>query len=371
MPAPRTWWLVDLALAVALSLGALAGGRSRGTDWAPLAVLLVTAPLAVRRRWPLNGFALQLLGAALIGRISAAPPAALLAIAVGGFTATAVTGKWPRVLGAVGMAGIAVLLHMWAGSGSSILLLLTIWLLVSAVRALWLRSQTAEQFASALHREQEARSALVLKTERARIARELHDVIGHHVSVMMIQAGAARHAVPDRPDATTALLEVEGAGRQTMTELRRLLELLHAEPGNGDDALDDELSPQPGLAELEPLVARIRTAGLPVTLSTEGMACPLDPGLELAAYRVVQEALTNALKYAGDALTEATVTYEAGGLAVTVCDHGGGSTDARDGTGRGLLGLRERVALYHGRFEAGSRTDGGYRVHAYFPFEAS
>ena len=367
----RRWWLVDAALAVLLSLAALAGGWSQGTIWAPLTVLLVTVPLAVRRRWPLTGFAVQLLGTALIGRISAAPPAALLAIAVGGFTATAVTGRWPRVLAATGMAGIAVLIHLWTGSGSSVLLLLTIWLLVCAVRALWLRSQTAEQFASALRREQEARGALALKTERARIARELHDVIGHNVSVMMIQAGAARHAVADRPDVTTALLEVESAGRQTMTELRRMLELLDAEPGNGDAPPEDELSPQPGLAELVPLVARIRAAGLPVNLSTQGTAHPLDPGVDLAAYRVVQEGLTNALKYAGGALTEATVTYQPDGLAVTVCDRGdAGSADGRDGSGRGLLGLRERVALYHGRFEAGRRPDGGYRIHAYFPFEA-
>ena len=367
----RTWWLVDAALAALLSVAALAGGWSPGNGWSPLALLLVTVPLAVRRRWPLAGFAVQLLGTALIGRVSAAPPAALLAIAVGGFAATAVTGRWPRVVAALGVAGIAVLVHMWTGTGSSLLLLLTIWLLVCAVRALWLRSQTAEQFASALRREQEARGALALATERARIARELHDVIGHNVSVMMILAGAARQAVAAQPDVNTALLEVESAGRQTMTELRRMLELLDAEPGSGNALAGDELSPRPGLAELEPLVARIRAAGLPVSLSTEGAARPLDPGVDLAAYRVVQEGLTNALKYAGGTPTEATVAYRPGGLDVTVCDRGDdGSADGRDGSGRGLLGLRERVALYHGRFEAGRRPDGGYRIHAYFPFEA-
>ncbi len=368
----RTRWSVDAALAALLSLAVLASVWSPGPGWAWFEALLVAVPLAVRRRWPLTCFAVQLAGLALAGRISAAPPAALLAIAMGGFTATAVTGRWPRVLAAVGMTGIAILIHRWTGTGSSVLLLVAIWLLVYAVRTLWLRSQTAEQFASALRREQEARSALAVKAERARLTRELHDVIGHNVAVMMIQAGAARLAVDDRPDVSTALREVESAGRETMIELRRMLDLLDAEPGSGGDPPEDELSPQPGLTELDSLVSRVRAAGLPVSLAIEGTSRRLDPGVDLAAYRVVQEGLTNALKYAGGASTVATVAYDPAGLTVTVRDHGrAGAADGRDGSGRGLLGLRERVALYHGRFEAGRQPDGGYRVHAYFPFEPS
>jgi signal transduction histidine kinase len=369
-PVRLNQWLVHAAVVVALSLIALAGGWTHRTGWAPVAILMITVPLAGRRRWPLTCFAVQLVGIAVIGRISSAPPVILLAIAIGGFTATAVSGRWPRVLAGVGMAGIAVLIHLWTGSGSSVMLLLTIWLLVCAVRSLWLRSQSAEKFALALRREQEARGALALKTERARIARELHDVIGHNVSVMMIQAGAARHAVSDRPEVNTALLEVEGAGRQTMTELRRMLELLGSESGTGDGDADEDLSPQLGLAHVEPLVARVRAAGLPVQLSTEGAARPLEPGVDLAAYRVVQEGLTNALKYAGGSPTEATIAYRADGLSVAIRDDGGPiQVEGRDGSGRGLLGLRERVALYHGRFEAGRQRDGGYRIAAFFPFE--
>jgi signal transduction histidine kinase len=369
-PVRLDQWLVDAAVVAALSVLALAGGWTHRTGWAPVAALMVTGSLAGRRRWPLICFAVQLVGAALIGRISSAPPFILLAIAIGGFTATGVSGRWPRILAGVGTVGIAMLLHLWTGSGSSVMLLLTVWLLVCAVRSLWMRSQTAEQFALALRREQEARGALALKTERARIARELHDVIGHNVSVMMIQAGAARHAVRDQPEVNTALLEVEGAGRQTMTELRRMLELLDSEPGAADGDADEDLSPQLGLAHLEPLVARIRAAGLPVRLTTEGTMRPLEPGVDLAAYRVVQEGLTNALKYAGGAPTEAIIAYGADGLTVAIRDHGGPmQVEGRDGSGRGLLGLRERVVLYHGRFEAGRQRDGGYRIDAFFPFE--
>jgi len=361
--------LVDAAMVVAFTLAAVAAGWPQHSGHGLATVPLVALPLAGRHRWPLTCFALLLLGVGLTGPLSAAPAVLMLALGIGGYSAVGVTGRWPRIMAGAGTVSVLLLMHFSRTSGSSAVLPVAAWLLALAVRLLWLRAQTAEQHAEALRREHRAQQALAVETERARIARELHDVLGHNVSVMMIQAGAARHAVQGQPEVSQALLEVEAAGRQAMSELRHLLRLLGPD---GSDSERDGLSPQPGLEHLDPLVDRICAAGLPVNLTVLGRVRSLEPGLDLAAYRVVQEGLTNALKYAGGAPTEVAVAYEPTGLSVTVRDRGGsGGHEARDGSGRGLLGLRERVALYHGQFQAGRLDDGGYQIHAYFPAEAS
>jgi signal transduction histidine kinase len=199
-----------------------------------------------------------------------------------------------------------------------------------------------------------------IEAERARIASELHDVVTHNVSVMLVQAGAARTVLASSPaDATDALLAVEASGRTAMTELRNLLGLLSP---SADD--DEAFCPQPGLGELKDLVSRVTEAGLPVELKITGTARPLSPGADLAAYRVVQEALTNVLRHAGKMETVVMVEWDEQ-LVITVSDSGRGS---RAGIpGRGLIGLRERLELYEGTLEAGPCPGGGWRVRAVVP----
>lgn len=234
----------------------------------------------------------------------------------------------------------------------------------------------------ALEREQGEALRRAVEHERARIARELHDVVTHNVSVMIIQAGAARKIMKTSPEqAGEALLAVEAGGRAAMTELRHVMGLLTMadDDGGGEGADGDvdlvgtdlELAPQPGLDQLELLVGRVRDAGLPVDLTVAGAFRPLPPGLELAAYRVVQEALTNTVKHASGATAVVTVEYGPQWLRVEVTDTGGppGAGTAA-GSGRGLLGLRERLAVHDGTLHCGPRLTGGYRVEALIPLEA-
>ena len=202
--------------------------------------------------------------------------------------------------------------------------------------------------------------------ERARIARELHDVVAHHVSVMVVQAAGARRVIEKDPAlARDALEAVEQAGRTALDEMRRMLEVLRADEAG--------VGPQPGLADLDRLVAQVRETGLPVELTFEGMDRPLPAGMDLAAYRIVQEALTNAVKHAGKATARVTVRHESEALDIEVTDDGRGAAapllaGAVEG-GHGLIGMRERVALYSGELETGPVFPGGYRVHARFPLE--
>nr|WP_246157573.1 histidine kinase [Catellatospora sichuanensis] len=216
----------------------------------------------------------------------------------------------------------------------------------------------------------EAAVAAALAAERDRIARELHDIVSHNVSLMIIQAGAARQVVTGAPqDATEALLAVESSGREAMSELRALLGVLSA----GDDG-EDDLTPQPGMGRLEELVDRVAFAGLPVDLTVEGQPRPLPPGIDLTAYRVIQEALTNALKHASGARAEVHVRYTDRHLRLEVLNTGPSvltgqavPPSAPAETGRGLLGLRERVAAFGGHLDARRRLGGGFRVRARIP----
>ncbi|MFD5326847.1 sensor histidine kinase [Streptomyces sp. NPDC127092] len=241
-----------------------------------------------------------------------------------------------------------------------------------------LRTDEGRTRLSTLEREQAEALRRAVEHERARIARELHDVVTHSVSVMIIQAGAARKIMKSSPDeADEALLAVEAGGRAAMTELRHVMGLLtmadEGERTGGDAHLANtvaELAPQPGLGQLEKLVGRVRDTGLPVDLTVTGPPRPLPPGLELAAYRVVQEALTNTVKHASGATAAVTVEYGPDRLRVEITDTGGHpNADATTGNGRGLIGLRERLAVYDGTLNTGRRLTGGYRVEALIPLE--
>ncbi|MEU4622624.1 histidine kinase [Actinoplanes sp. NPDC023801] len=227
-----------------------------------------------------------------------------------------------------------------------------------------------------LEREREAAAHAAVGEERARIARELHDIVSHNVSVMIVQAGAAREVLATMPEeAAAALAAVERAGRDTMTELRHLLGLLAPDAGGADG--NSDLAPQPTLARLTPLVDRIAFAGLPVEVRVSGEPRPLPAGIDVTAYRIVQEALTNALKHGTGGKAEVTIRYAAHALRVEVLTTGpsvltgGAPPPAGDGAGRGLTGLRERIAVYGGDLDARRRLGGGYRVRARLPLDAS
>jgi signal transduction histidine kinase len=237
-----------------------------------------------------------------------------------------------------------------------------LWFAGSAVRDRQLRADILEERASRLERERELSTRVALADERQRIARELHDVVAHSVSVMVVQAGAARTLLTRQPkQSEQALLAVESSGREALGELRRLLGLLteaDAEPA---------LAPQPGLDQLDRLVERVGQAGLPVDVRIDGTPKPLPPGLDLTAYRIVQEALTNTLKYARGAHAQVRLEFDDRELRLEVVDTGGSASHNSTGAGRGLLGMRERVAVYGGDLETSHRREGGFVVRARLP----
>jgi len=214
--------------------------------------------------------------------------------------------------------------------------------------------------AEALEREQELRVREAAELERATIARELHDVVAHKVSVMVVQAGAERSILDPAATSTEETLRtIEETGREALVELRRLLGVLRS----GES---QSLAPQPTLADVDALVAQVRDAGVDVELRIEGERRRLAPGVELSAFRIVQEALTNVLKHAGGAHALVALRFEAAELEIEVRDEGGGEHAPGPGTGHGLLGIRERVALHGGRVDAGPTRD-GYSVRAWLP----
>ena len=218
-------------------------------------------------------------------------------------------------------------------------------------------------FRTSREREEEnARQAVI--NERVRIAREIHDVVAHHVSVMGIQAGGARRVLPQQPEkAKEALSLIESSSRQAVSELHRLLGFLR------QGQKTDELSPQPSLRQLRALVNDMQEAGLPVEVKVEGTERPLPPGIDLSAYRIIQEALTNTLKHAGAAKATVNIRYENSAIELEINDNGKGLTqaDGQEFRGKGMMGMRERVNLHGGRFEAGNIPEGGFSVRVTLP----
>ncbi|HEX6699895.1 MAG TPA: sensor histidine kinase [Gaiellaceae bacterium] len=232
------------------------------------------------------------------------------------------------------------------------------WLLGDNLRTHRAYLRELEARADRLEREQEESVRRAATEEQARIARELHDVIAHNVSVMVVQAAAADDVFETQPDrAREALRAIEGTGRSALTELRRLLGVVR--PTVADFA------PQPGLAGLDALVEGVRATGLPVTLRVEGDLDDLPAGLDLSAYRIVQEALTNAIKHADASRADVRVRRTDDRVELEVIDDGAGPSG--NGRGQGLIGMRERASLLGGEVEAGPKPDGGFRVKASLP----
>ena len=333
------------------------------------AALLWTLPLLLRRRFPLAAPAVVF---ATLAVEAVVPGEAVTSSQVNGFTllvAFAVAGmvsdfRSALAGAAIGYAAASVIILVERPPVSGTWAILTFGAVSWAIgRTLVERAQRAahlQERADRLAREQE----VAVAGERARIARELHDVIAHSVSVMTVQAGAARLLLEEDPSrAREPLVSVEETGRQALAEMRRLLGILRAEDQPA------ALAPQPGVADISPLVEQLRAAGLPVDVVIDGDPRALPPGIDLVAYRVVQEALTNALKHAGAARAEVSIRYGATALEVSVVNDGHVASDG--GGGHGIVGMRERVALYGGAFEAGPRRGGGYSVRARLPLEAA
>jgi signal transduction histidine kinase len=393
-PRPRqnlVPWLVDATIALglsALSLITVASGAPAAGGSDPLSItllLLETLPLIVRRRWPIPVLAVTLAAtvshAFLVeGQIVNESLGALVAL----FT---VAERYDRrvsvAAGAVAAASFAVVIFSRsAGAQLAVTGFLSTMLAVVVVLGLGDWSRTRRRYAAAIEenarlleagRDDRARRAV--EDERERIARELHDIVTHHVSVIVIQAGAGLTALDRRPDGTRSALEaIDRTGREALTDMRRMLGILGETRGSDGEASGGEArEPMPGLERLGRLIEEVRAAGLPVELSIDGARRPLDAGMELSAYRIVQEALTNALKHARGARARVRLSYSPRALEIEVTDEGGsGQRDVGEAahSGRGVIGMRERVALYDGEFEA-APTATGFRVRARLPIDAA
>jgi signal transduction histidine kinase len=359
--------VADVALALVVSIVAVLEAISG--PWGTPAVLLMTLPLIWRRRQPLAVF--LLIAAVAVGVFQQAPYAGLTAVMIAAYSVGTYSLHRLLSLGVIFATATIIATVFHAGwpplpdASAPYVIVLSMWLVGNAIRSRQLRADALADKATRLEREREQATREAVAAEHARIARELHDVVAHSVSVMVVQAGAARHILNKSPhQADEALRAVESSGREAMAELRHLLGLLNHE----DDQIT--LTPQPGLDQLDSLVRRVGEAGLPITLHVEGRPCPLPPGLDLAAYRIVQEALTNALKHADLARTDVILEYREGELKIEILDDGPGRSAGADaGAGHGLVGMRERVALYGGTLEAGPRLERGYAVRAWLPLD--
>jgi signal transduction histidine kinase len=369
-----------------------------GTDLgAFVLVLVLCAPLILRRRYPL-AVLWTTIGASLLVLVPGAIdrpnlyPCVVLASLIALFSAAAYS---PHRLPALAGPPVVALLGLWlvAVPGPYLpFLVLAPVVAAAGGHHLWKRRAGEDRERMAAQAREQAQALRdAAAGERARIARELHDVVTHHVSVMVIQAGAARLVLAGSPQGDTrqdeareALLAVESTGRAALTELRHVMGLLApagdptaADSGDTDDGQGALVAaPQPGLERLPVLVGRMRDAGVPVRLTVSGDVRPIADGVGLAAYRVVQEALTNTVRHAAGAAATVVVEVTPEHLRIEVTDTGGHATTRKPGGpggpgGRGLIGLRERLAVYGGTLHTEARPGAGYRVEAQIPLEAA
>jgi signal transduction histidine kinase len=374
---------------------------SNAAEWpSPLTLLgaiLTTAPLAFRRIYPITAFCVIL--AAVIGTSGQATSITFAAVILAAYSAVAYSAFRQLSLLSV-LAGAVVVTAIYPDTTppvperfTAVLVLLPTVAVGIAIRVWRRRAGESAERLRLREAEHEAETRRAVELERARIASEMHDVVTHNVSVMVVQAGAARRVLDSSPDdARGALLAVEASGRTAMTELRHLLGLLA--PAGDDErgpaemttlpgpdgapvTSDAALTPQPGAARIPALLARVCETGMPVELSVHapaGTPRALPPGIDLAAFRIVQEALTNVMKHAGQARTTVRLEYRARDLLITVSDDGrppdsGPAAGPPGPAGRGLIGLRERIGVYGGELDAGPRPGGGWRLAARIPVE--
>jgi len=339
-------------------------------------VLLINLPLAWRRRHPLAVG--TLVAAAAIGYGIAPYPDLGVPVPLGALVAfyTAMAYSPRRIATLIGAGACAVALGGMllpvtdadpVDFAFVALLLGATWALGDSARTRRAYTAELEARAARLERERELEASRAAAEERARIARELHDMIAHHVSMMVVQAEAGPVVVEREPATAAQAFDSIGAiGRQALAEMRRLLGVLRSD----DDRSGPSLGPQPGLDQLPALVEQAREAGLEARLEVQGEPRPLPPGMDLSAYRIVQEALTNAVRHAGPSTARVLIRYGDADLRLEVRDDGLGPR-AGNGAGHGLIGMRERVNLFGGELDAGPRPDGGFAVAARLPLPSS
>jgi signal transduction histidine kinase len=374
----RTYWfdlLIALLAIVAMldvALGRGSPGAPTTTLWFCLPAIAILVPAVIaRRRFPFAGPAAYWLlaaGISFVDPLLIPYPEALFPI---GLATAFLLGNLRDVrcagLGlAIVVGAAATLIYNIPGHSVSQLVFVPLdfavaWVAGFAVRARAEQAEVAESRATQAEQERDAATRVAVAEERARIARELHDIVAHAVSVMVLQVGAVRHQLPDAmAEDRDALTGVEQAGRAALAEMRRLLTVMRRD---GDGV---ELAPQPGLDGLDSLVKEIGRAGLPVELHVDGERVPLPRGIDLSAYRIVQEGLTNALKHARATHAQVTVRYAPHEVGIEVRDNGTGATSS-DGHGHGLIGIRERVRLYGGEMTAGTTNGSGFTLSTRLP----
>lgn len=377
----------DVILAVALLalVEVVVLNRGHATHLAtPVAALLAAGtavPVVWRRRAPLAVLAITGISLLVLIAAEGAPgPEAFGPIVALYTVATRCARRVTLAAAAVGVVGLLAAGAVGPGGGGALqlvfpaVLLAVVWLVGDNVRVR--RAYVAELTARAERAEadRDHELARAAEQERLRIARELHDVIAHHISVIAIQASGLRlrgitgaaAADADRV-ADAAVVAIEHTSRQALAELRRLLGVLR----HSGDAHSAVLSPQPGLAQLDDLLDQVRAAGLPVTVRLHGKPVTLPEALDLSAYRLIQEALTNVLKHEGPVATDVVIRYDADRLSISVTNAAGPVASDSSHVGHGLIGMRERVAMFGGQLSAGPQPDHGYQVVAELPLAAT
>jgi signal transduction histidine kinase len=371
----RAFEALVVTFAVASVVEALAAQHVQNRAVVALLAVGWTLPFALRPRYPLWAPLVALAFLAAFALISpersisslTMPFVAALAAAV---SLGLVADRRHSIAGWAAVIATAAVVSSKSGSAYSdffwsTLILTLAWFFGSALGSRTEQARELTERVAAAEHDRATAAERATAEERARIARELHDVVAHSVSVMVVQASGVRRLLKDEQHREReALLSVEQIGRQALTEMRRMLGVMRS----GEEAPAAALAPQPGLQHLDRLIAQVEEAGLPVTLRVEGDRPDLSPGVDLSAYRIVQEGLTNALKHAKGAHAEVVVRYIDSSVELEIADNGPGAPSG-DGQGHGLVGMRERVALYGGTIEAGPRAGGGFVLRAELPVD--
>jgi signal transduction histidine kinase len=362
---------IEMALEVGIRYGA-PDGPTTPRWFAVPATALIVLPLLARRRFPFAAPAALWGLAAVLSFVDGRLVVVTTTASIAGLVAAFLLGNLPdrtqaRAGLVVVLAGAVILMYNNPSHTIGELVFIPVmflggWLTGFALRERAAQAEEAEERAARAERERATAARIAVAEERGRIARELHDIVAHAMSVMVLQVGAVRHRLPQSlTEDKDALRDVEKAGRAALAEMRRLLGAMH-------DGGDVELAPQPGLDNLDALAERVSRAGLPVHLQVEGDVVQLPRAVELSAYRIVQEGLTNSLKHAKASRADVTVRYGAEDLELEVRDDGVG-TSSSDGLGHGLVGIQERVKIYGGEMLVGAGSKGGFVLTARLPLE--